>query len=79
MNAMILNSYGLDSTFELAQVPSPEVEEVQVLVKIAVVSSTGHCNTFESYDDTKGTSNKKAKEIYDSSRPQDYLAGVARW
>ena len=44
-----------------------------------LVSSTGHCNTFKSFDDNKGARNEKTKRDNDSSRPQNYLAGMARW
>ena len=49
------------------------------ILKKATVSSTGHCNTFKSFDDNKGARNEKTKRDNDSSRPQNYLAGMARW
>ena len=39
------------------------------ILKKATVSSTGHCNTFESFDDNKGARNEKTKRDNDSSRP----------
>lgn len=38
MKAMILDSYGVDAEFRLAEIPQPEVEAGQLLVKIAATS-----------------------------------------